>query len=181
MCWQVCIALCVCTNTCVIVAPCHYLILLVCQGPALCWRCICNPSLPSQLLSPLLFYCAAVSTCKSNSHQNYPPLQLSYSADGIFISIGAFADRPDGTGSYQSGLHVFPKHVVFSTPSVDLPSGSPSIVVNRATYLPDRSWFRSLPLKVRQAESCVSQTVLIQSGECCLFEVLGWVSKNTAV
>lgn len=75
-------------------------------------------------------------------------LQLSYSSDGIFISVGQYCYDDYAMSpfrnfyDYLAAVYVFPKKVLYTPPA-----DGTKPTVYRATYFPSASWFRSLPLK----------------------------------
>lgn len=68
-------------------------------------------------------------------------MQASYSADGIFVSVGGYCEDDDNFYGFAAALYAFPKKALYSNPRND----AKDLAVFRATYLPSSSWYRSLP------------------------------------
>lgn len=77
-----------------------------------------------------------------------PPLQASYSKDGIFIGAAATCTRTDANGepvqSELSALYVLSKSVICEPPYAPDPSHAPIPEVPAAVYFAHRAWYRSV-------------------------------------
>lgn len=87
-----------------------------------------------------------VNLCAGATRMLPACLQMSYSEDGIYVSVGGFCletkNGVDETLGFLSALWAFPKKVLYTTPATEA-----AVAVFRAMYLPGSSWYRSLSIK----------------------------------